>query len=197
MIKYSQKNSRIETERLILRQPERKDAEDIVKNLNNLNISKWLALVPYPYTKKDAIWYVNHCKKKVKVNPRTDYSYWIELRETHEVIGGIGLSSIKFKDGIGTVGYWLAEPHWRFGYGSEALEALIDLAFRKVKLQRLEAGVMDGNPSSGKLLEKFGFREEGYKRKAIRCKATGKLEDEYIYGLLKSEYKNPMKVRRK
>ena len=46
MIKYSQKNSRIETERLILRQPERKDAEDIVKNLNNLNISKWLALVP-------------------------------------------------------------------------------------------------------------------------------------------------------
>ena len=197
MIKYSQKNSRIETERLILRQPEKKDAADIVKNLSNLKISKWLLVVKYPYRKKDALWYVNHCKEKLKAKPRADYGYWIELKETHEVIGGIGLHKVDEYHGKGEVGYWLGENYWRFGYGSEALEALIDLAFKKLKLRKLEAGVFVGNPSSGKLLEKFGFKEEGFKRKTFRCKADGKIKDEYLYGLLKSEYKNPMKARRK
>jgi RimJ/RimL family protein N-acetyltransferase len=45
-------------------------------------------------------------------------------------------------------------------------------------------------------LEKFGFQQEGYKRKAVVCKATGKIHDEYCYGLLKSEYKNPMRRRK-
>ncbi len=196
MIKYSKKNSGIETERLILRQPHRNDVSDIIKNLNNIRVSKWLLLVPYPYRKKDALWYINHCSEKLKKKPQTDYSYWIELKENQEVIGGIGLTKVDRYAGIASIGYWLGTSHHRKGYGSEALEALIDLAFRKIKLRRLEAGVLAGNPSSGKLLEKFGFQQEGYKRKAVRSKATGKIHDEFMYGLLRSEYKNPMKARR-
>lgn len=41
----------IETDRLILRQYKISDANDVVEGLNNLNVSKWLAYVPYPYTK--------------------------------------------------------------------------------------------------------------------------------------------------
>lgn len=188
MIKYSQKNSRIETERLILRQPSKNDVQDIIRNLSNLAISKWLLVVPYPYTEADALWYINHCKEKLKKNPREDYSYWIELKQTHEVIGGIGLGKVDLSVGVGTVGYWLGENHWRYGYGSEALKALLDLGFRKLKLNRLEAGVFAGNPSSGKLLEKFGFESEGCKRQAVRCKATRELQDELLYGLLRKDY---------
>ena len=193
MIKYSKKNSRIETERLILRQPSKKDISDIVRNISNLKVTKWLLVVPYPYTKKDALWYINHCKEKLRANPRTDYSYWIELKETHEVIGGMGLSKVNRDAGTGTVGYWLGQPYWRNGYGSEALEAIIDLAFRKLKLKRLKGDVFAGNPSSGKLLKKYCFKREGYKRKAVKCKATGKIHDAILYGLLRSEYKNPMR----
>ena len=189
MIKYSQKNSRIETERLILRIPEKKDIADIAQNINNLKVSKWLLVVPYPYKKKDAIWYINHCKKKLKEKPRKDYSFSIELKEIHKIIGGISLCKIDYSAGVGTVGYWLGEPHWRFGYGSEALQALIDLAFKRLKLNRLEVGVFVGNPSSGKLLEKYGFKKEGCKRQVVRCKADKKLKDENLYGLLRSEYK--------
>jgi RimJ/RimL family protein N-acetyltransferase len=189
MIKYSQKNSRIETERLILRQPSRKDISCIVRNLSDLNVTKWLLVVPYPYTRKDALWYINHSKEKSKEKPRKDYSYWIELKETGEVIGGIGLSKIDYFSGVGTIGYWLGTSHHRKGYGSEGLKALLDLAFRKLKLRRLEAGVFEGNPSSGKLLEKYGFKQEGCKRKAVRCKATGKLHNEVLYGLIRNEYK--------
>jgi RimJ/RimL family protein N-acetyltransferase len=189
MIKYSKNYTRIETERLILRQPSRADIKAIVKNLSNIKVTKWLLAVPYPYTKKDAIWFIDHCKEKLKKKPQADYNYWIELKESSEVIGGIGLSSIKQDSGIGTVGYWLGQNYWRKGYGSEAFWALLELAFKKLKLRRLEAGVFVGNPSSGKLLEKYGFKLEGMKRKSHLCKADGKIKDEYIYGLLRREYK--------
>ena len=189
MIKYSQKNLRIETERLILRQPAKADISDIIRNLNELAVSKWLLVVPYPYTRKDALWFINHAKEKARAKPLQGYNFWIELKETGEVIGGIGLSGIKQDQGTGSIGYWLGTAHHRNGYGSEALKALLDFAFKKLKLRRLEAGVFAGNPSSGKLLEKYGFKQEGFKRQAVICKATGKIVDEFIYSLLKSEYK--------
>jgi len=196
MINYSKNNTRIETDRLILRQPSKSDISDIVRNLSDLRVSKWLLVVPYPYTRKNAIWYIDHSAEKVKVKPRNDYGFWIELKETGEVIGGIGLHQIKSDQGTSTVGYWLGVKHHRKGYGSEALEALIDLAFERLRLRRLEAGVLVGNPSSGKLLEKYGFKREGLKRKAIIPKATGKIGDEYIYGLLRSEYKKPRRKKK-
>jgi ribosomal-protein-alanine N-acetyltransferase len=189
MIKYSQKNSRIETERLILRRPSKGDISDIVRNLSDLEVTKWLLVVPYPYTEKDALWYVEHCKEKLKNKPRADYNYWIELKESGEVIGGIGLASIKQDQGTGVLGYWLGASHHQKGYGSEALGAILDLAFQKLNLRRLEAGVFAGNPSSGRLLEKYGAKLEGHKRQAAISKATGKIMDEDIYGLLRSEYK--------
>jgi len=57
-------------------------------------------------------------------------------------------------------------------------------------LRRIEASVFVGNPSSGKLLEKFGAKQEGFRRKSKISKADGRIKDEIMYGLLKEEYKN-------
>ena len=54
------KDTIIETERLILRQYKISDADDVVDGLNNLNVSRWLASVPFPYTKEDALKYINN-----------------------------------------------------------------------------------------------------------------------------------------
>ena len=53
---------------------------------------------------------------------------------------------------------------------------------------RVEAEIFAGNPSSGKLLEKFGAKIEGIRRQANRSKADKKIKDAVIYGLLKEEY---------
>ena len=47
----------IETERLILRQWNMNDIDDIVEGLNNINVTKWLAGAPFPYGKdpKDSV----------------------------------------------------------------------------------------------------------------------------------------------
>ena len=45
---------RLETARLILREWSPDDIPDIIEGLNDLNVSKWLASVPHPYTQQDA-----------------------------------------------------------------------------------------------------------------------------------------------
>ena len=44
---------------------------------------------------------------------------------------------------------------------TEALNAIIDLGFMEMDLNRIEAVVMPKNRASIKLLEKLGFRNEG------------------------------------
>ena len=180
---------RIETKRLILREWEDKDKGDTVEGINNLNVSKWLLVVPHPYKKKDADWWINHCKEKIKKKPREGFPFAILLKSEKKVIGGISLDKIDKFQGKASVGYWLNEKYWRNGYGTEAFDALLKFAFNKLKLRRVEAGVFAGNPSSCKLLEKFGAKFEGVKRKSCRSKATGKIMDELFYGLLKEEWK--------
>jgi len=181
----------LKTKRLILRPVQRKDISDIVENINNIRVTRWLLVVPYPYARKDAgVWIKSQRKaEKEKPSERKNYQFGIELREESRVIGGIGLHKVDRVQGKAEVGYWLGQNYWRNGYGSEALKAMLDFAFKKLRLRKVEAGVFKGNPSSGKLLEKYGFRKEGLKRKACVCKADGRIRDEYMYGLLRNEYK--------
>lgn len=180
---------RLITKRLILRQPVMKDRRDIIEGIGNLEVSKCLLVVPYPYTMRDATWWVNDCKEKMKKKPRTDYEFNIELKEEGRIIGGCVVSKIDRRQGKGTVGYWLNQKYWKKGYTGEALEKVIDFAFKRLKLRRLEAEVFSWNEKSANLLKKFGFKYEGTSRKACICKATGKIHDGDMYGLLRREYK--------
>ena len=174
----------LKTKRLILREINKKDEKQIIENINNLNVSRWLLVVPYPYRKKEAKWWINHVREK-----KEDYQFAIELKDEKAYIGGIGLTKVDKFQGTATIGYWIGEKYWGKGYGTEALGAVLNFAFNKLKLRRVEAGVFVGNHASGKLLEKFGAKLEGIMRKAKRCKATKEIIDEQMYGILKEEFK--------
>jgi [ribosomal protein S5]-alanine N-acetyltransferase len=178
----------LKTTRLILRPLKQRDAKDIVRNANDLEVSKWLLVVPYPYNLKDAKAWIKHNQEKWKKKEKNDYSFGIELKEEKNLIGAIGLHRINIDQGTAEVGYWIGRKYHRQGYGSEALEAVLDFSFNRLKLRRLEAGVFAGNPSSSILLEKYGFIQEGFKPEARVCKADGLLRDEYLYGLLRKNY---------
>jgi len=179
---------RLETERLVLRPLEEKDLPDLVANVNNLNVSKRLAVVPFPYTLKDAEWYLNHCLEKAKDARPKGMELVIEFKPEGKVIGAVGLSSIDYEIKSCSFGYWLGEKYWRQGIMSEALLKVMDFAFNELKLNRMEAGVFAENPASAMLLRKLGFKEEGFKRQAIGCKATGKVHDEFIFAMLKEDF---------
>jgi len=177
------------TKRLILREWNKKDIPDLISNINNIKVTKWLLVVPYPYKMKDAEWWIKHCKEKMKEKPRTSYEFAIELKSEKRIIGAVGLSHVDKFQGTAIIGYWLGEKYWRQKYGSEGVNAVLNFVFNKLKLRRITAGIFEGNPSSSKLIEKYGFKKEGLKRKAVRSKADKKVYDEYIYGLLREDYK--------
>ncbi len=179
---------KIETKRLRLREITEKDEKDLIENINNLNVSKYMALVPYPYTKKDATWWINECKKKAKEKPRTSYSFNIELKSKKGIIGAIGLEKVNRFQGTATLGYWLGKKYWRQKIMSEAVKRVLDFAFNKLKLRRMNVSASPKNKSSNGLIKKMGFKFEGVRRKAIRIKSTGKIHDENIYGLLKKDW---------
>lgn len=180
---------RLETERLILREPTIKDAKYIQENINNIKISKWLLVVPYPYTLKDAEWYINHTIEKSKKKEKDSYDWGIELKSEKKIIGGIGLSKIDLDQGTADTGYWLGEKYWRKGIITEAEKVVLDFAFNKLKLRRIQIPAYSENKASNAVAKKLGFTFEGKLRKVVKCKATGKIHDENVWGLLKEEWK--------
>jgi len=172
----------IETERLILRAWNLNDVDDVVDGLNNLNVSKWMSVVPYPYTKKDAEDFI---KNSIETKA---YNFAIVLKENNKVIGGTQLRNIDLVQGTAHGGIWINEKYHGHGYGREAWGARIKYAFEVLGLRRLENGFFDGNEKSWKMQQSFGYKIEGTKRQRYKCLSTGKIVDEHITGLLKEEW---------
>ena len=180
---------KIETARLILREWKKKDISDLTEGLNNLEISRWLAFVPYPYTRKDAQNWVNHCTEDMrKWKKRNSYEFAIELKAEKKVIGGTSLIRINKFQGTAGGGIWLNAKYHGHGYGPEAFGARIKFAFNELKLRRLENGFLRGNLSSFEMQKRFGYKIEGVRKKGFRCMADRKIKDEYITGLLKEDW---------
>ncbi len=180
---------RLETERLILKEWKKKDIKDIVEGLNNVEVTKWLAFAPHPYSRKDAEKWITYCIENAKKQERNSYEFAIELKSERKVIGGVSLDKINKFQGTAGGGIWINAKYHGHGYGSEAFGERIRFAFDILKLRRLENGFLKGNPSSFKMQKRFGYKIEGMRRKAFKCMADGKIKDEVMTGLLKEEWK--------
>lgn len=176
---------KIDGKRILLRTPKASDARDIQKRVNDRDVSKYLAVVPYPYSMHDALEFIKNCNNRK--DKKTHYSLGIIEREEKELIGVISLRKIDFKNRRAEIGYWIGKDHWRQGYGSEALDTILKYAFNDLKLNKIYAQVIAPNKPSYKLLEKKGFKREGIFKK--QEKKGNKFLDVYAYGLLKEDYK--------
>ena len=125
----------IESKRIILRNWDYGDVADAVEGLNNINVSKWLSKVPYPYTENDARGFIDFARKQDNQNR---LSFAIVLKENNKVIGGTEIANINLKDGIAGGGIWLNEKYQKNGYGMEAFSTKIKYAFDVLKLRKME-----------------------------------------------------------
>jgi ribosomal-protein-alanine N-acetyltransferase len=60
------------------------------------------------------------------------------------------------------LGYSIGEPWNGRGFATEAVAVAVRFAFEELDLHRIQAAVMPRNAASIRVLEKNGFREEGY-----------------------------------
>ncbi|SMF87098.1 ribosomal-protein-alanine N-acetyltransferase [Paenibacillus uliginis N3/975] len=173
----------LETERLILRLVEDRDAEQLYEILSDAEVAKFDYF--YPVTSKEQVLkFIERYKKEIEENE--EITWGIILKETNKLIGTCCLGSFDEGARRGELGYDIAQVKWGKGYATEALEAVIDYGFDIMNLNRIEATITPGNDASVKVLSKLNFIQEGVVRERDLIK--GKLEDGIMMSILKRDY---------
>ena len=116
------------------------------------------------------------------------YQWGVIRLEDERVIGTCTLFAINESQGRAELGYALGHEYWGRGYMREALTALLDFAFGKLGMRRLEADIDPRNAGSLHAVERLGFRREGVLRE--RWKVNGELQDSVVLGLLSHEWRS-------
>ncbi len=118
---------------------------------------------------------------------RTLFQWGVARLEDDAVIGTCTLARLDATHGIAEVGFALARDSWRRGYMKEALPLLVDFAFSRLGLRRLEADVDPRNVASLRLLERLGFQREGLLRE--RYCMNAELQDAVLLALLGRDWR--------
>jgi len=121
---------------------------------------------------------------KTEMRQGATYSFLIFRRIDDVLLGGITLSNLR--RGVAqsaTLGYWIGVPHCNQGYMTDSLAAILEFAFSRIGLHRIEAACLPANEASRRLLLRSGFREEGYAREYLRI--SGRWQDHQLYAILR------------
>ena len=119
-----------------------------------------------------------------RVSTDLNRGFLIVDRETGAIAGVININNIVRRNfQCGVLGYYAFEPHAGRGLMREGLQLVLQHAFRKLKLHRLEANIQSGNKASIALAQKFGFVKEGFSRRF--CKIGGRWRDHERWALLR------------
>ena len=87
------------------------------------------------------------------------------------------------------ISYWLVSNERKKGYGTEAVQLMVDHLFLSKVHGRIQAIVDARNKPSQRVLEKTGFQREGTMRKCVYNR--GELRDYCLYSILREEWKEP------
>lgn len=128
------------TPRLVLRRPLASDAAAIVCAVNDVEVTRWLTQLPYPYTHSDAASFIGSQAGLA--------TFLICQNDTP-----IGCISTE-----GEFGYWLARTHWGQGIMTEASRAILPWHFETAGTT-LISGHAVGNARSRSVLLKMGFKD--------------------------------------
>ncbi|MBP1920865.1 GNAT family N-acetyltransferase [Youngiibacter multivorans] len=150
-------NEFVETERLVLRQLEKRDSLDMLVLKSNKKTAE--------HTDNEAYTSIGQAETFIDyIIGGSQAGRWlyfvIEAKETREFIGTITLWNFNDNKTVAEVGYEMLERFEGHGYMSEALRTVLEIGFEELGLVRIEAFTSKENLQSIRLLEKNGFKKE-------------------------------------
>lgn len=116
------------------------------------------------------------------------YHFGVFLNDDGQLIGFVDLMNVSrgaFQNAY--IGYRIFNPYWGYGFAQEAIQLAHEIAFKKLKLHRLEAGIAPDNKASIKVAKKCGYRKEGLSKK--RLLVHKKWEDMLIFAQTIEDFK--------
>jgi ribosomal-protein-alanine N-acetyltransferase len=121
--------------------------------------------------------------------------YWI-CTEAGELAGVININEIV--RGVfcsGYLGYYAFVPHNERGYMKKGLGAVLAEAFGRHRLHRLEANIQPDNDASRALVQRCGFRLEGFSPRYL--KLAGRWRDHERWAITKEDWKGQSRKSRR
>lgn len=174
----------LDTPRLRLRPLEPADADGLLRIYGDPDFMRYWSSEPWTSrTQAEAL--IEKDRRELALGEHLRLG--IFLREGGALIGTCSLFHFSAQNRRAEVGYGIAPAHWRQGYMSEAVGALLAYAFDELQLNRLEADIDPRNAASARSLEKLGFAREGYLRE--RWFVGGEVSDTALYGLLARDWR--------
>lgn len=168
----------LETERLLLRKVTTDDANDFFQLRSDQRIMQYIDR-PLHKTMEETHQLLQTMDELYESEEGINWG--ISLRGDTKLIGTIGYYRMKKEYFRAEIGYLLHPDHWRKGIMSEAMQAVIDYGFKKMKAHTIIADINPNNAASMMILEKNGFVKEAYFRDSYYI--NGRFEDAAIYTL--------------
>ncbi len=135
------------------------DAAELHRLVNDWNVVRGLARLPYPYPRALADEWI--ASTAIELAAGRAFHLAITGKEDGReiLVGAVGLRL----EGVGAadLGYWVGRPYWGHGVATEAAGRLSRWALANLPLERLTARVATDNTASAEVLRRIGFRPTG------------------------------------
>lgn len=179
---YKEYKRFVEGERIYLREVRFSDVSDNYYHwLNDPEVSQYLETRFIPHSHERIKSYVKQMEEDLN-------SVFLAIIEKGKDIhmGNIKIGPINWFHRFADISLVIGEKKcWGKGYGTDAIELLIDYVFNTLNLNKINAGIYAGNVASIKAFKKAGFIEEGLRKKQRFYK--GEYVDEVLMGKIRSD----------
>ena len=144
-----------ETERLLVRKFRPDDAQRLYEIHLEDGVRKWIPNESYADVEEanDAIRFFDDCVDQ----DHLPFVLAVELRETGELIGDVGVNEVEGKPEDVEIGYVICEKCSGKGYATELIHAAMEYFAAKFGIKTVYGRVMKGNLASRRVLEKNGY----------------------------------------
>jgi diamine N-acetyltransferase len=154
--------------------------------INDFGTTRTLSIQNRPMTlEEETAWFDS------KVSAGGEYAFTIYERSSGRPIGNCDLFKVDLRNRRGDVGMMIGESDARgMGYGTEAMQLLLDFAFTAIGLHSVMLLYFEFNHAARRCYEKAGFRETGRRRQSLW--SGGRFWDEVFMDVLSSEFESPV-----
>lgn len=144
----------LETKRLILRQWEEKDSEELYKHARDSSVGPIAGWPPHQS--------IDESKNIIKKVLIGDEIFSLCLKSDNKPVGSIEIklkdkTTLTNKDNECELGFWLGSLFWGKQLMLEAINEILRHAFEDLRMSKVWCGYYDGNINSKRIQEKVGF----------------------------------------
>lgn len=159
----------LKTERLILRAFRAEDAPALFRLINDWEVVKTLARVPFPYPRKKADEWIASTWRMIEDGTAWHLAVVGEEKGEELLVGSVALTFSKARREA-ELGYWVGRRFWGHGVAAEAAARLLAWAVPALDVARVTASALIENDRSGAVLRRLGLRETGQGRRDYECR---------------------------